>query len=451
MPISPLAQALSEASKDDASVNHFLGVWPVIESILEPFSKATQLPIFVFFNEALVFQSSLETMPPFCSHMLNDPQTSHLCFKDGLRRAAGQVPDVHHGIQMCHAGMLNGRRAIETGLGTLTILFGSKKSTDAEAIRRRERLVQIISSRDEPLAERLQEAACSDLRTGEFETSDIALMDAITDILQRLINATAGFRQLTTNMAHELSLMMIGVGLLTRRAGTLFNGYKSAPSAERGDGLSEMLNLIDTQCQLGLYIVRNFFSHTSETRYGEVIKPRFSDVNVEDLLNETLHLHRSAAAEKNVVFDPMFSNLPVIRGFDMELRRLFSNVINNAIKYSYHSVPNAQRVIRVRSKVPFDPGFRQRRFAITFENYGLGLTEQERRNVFKPGFRSRQAIAEVPIGSGIGLSEAQKIMKLHGGEIKFTSKELHGSDKVSSTYLTTVDLIFPYAIKRAGR
>ena len=451
MPVRSIEQILADTVKDDVLAKHFLGVWPVVESILESFSKATKLPIFVFFNDSHVFTSSLETMPNFCRHMVEDPETAKLCFGDGQRRAAGAVPNMRDGVQMCHAGMLNGRREIQTGIGTMTILFGSKKSASAEAIKRREQIVQLVALRDESQAERLREAGESDVRADDFEKSDLALMDAITDILQRLINATVGFRLQAINMAHELSLMMINLGLLTKFAGPVFSDYKQAPSAAIADKLVSDLELIDTQCRLGLYIVRNFFSSTSETRYKEVMRPRFTDVNLESLLDETINLHRLLAAEKRVSFECSYSKLPMVHGFDMELRRLFSNILNNAIKYSYHSVTNAQRIIRVKSKVPYDPGFKRPRFAVSFENYGLGLTGEEHRNVFRPGFRGRQALAEVPIGSGIGLSEADKIMKLHRGEIKLQSKELYQGDKGMSTYLTTVDLIFPYVPERDRR
>ncbi|MDT7687242.1 MAG: hypothetical protein QOE46_1, partial [Acidobacteriota bacterium] len=128
-------------------------------------------------------------------------------------------------------------------------------------------------------------------------------------------------------------------------------------------------------------------------------------------------------------------------------------ILNNAIKYSYHSIATAHRTIRIWSKVPFDPGFHQRRFSLVFENYGLGLTREEQRQVFRPGFRGKQAVAEVPIGAGIGLSEAHKIMRVHLGEIKFSSKELFEDGSGEPTYKTTVELIFPYPadFRRAQR
>jgi|GEM_PF-3222121 len=459
MSVTTLSELLSKSPNGDAFGRPLLSVWPHIDSILRAFSTATSLPIFVFFNDALLFRTPPETMPPFCQRMLDSPETAPLCMKDGQRRAAGDVPEVKEGVQMCHAGMLNGRREIETGIGTLVILFGSKKSITDEAGRRRARVVQRVAEQAQDHAAEL-DAADRASDPGDFEPADMALINSITDIIERLISATAGFHFQTFNMAHELSLMLISVGFHSEDLNELVAGLKGgALTAETKAQMSESNKLIFTQCRLGLYIVRNFLSHANETKYREVVKPHFVEVNMEDLLQEMVELHRPLAAEKKIKIEVVEEKekekepvaLPAVLGNAMELRRLFYNVISNAIKYSYHSIPNARRVIRIRRKVPYDPGFKKERFAVAVENYGLGLTEEERRSVFRAGFRVRQAVEEVPIGSGIGLSEATKIMQLHKGEIRLHSKSLHEPGVEQGPYLTTVDLIFPYVPRRSRR
>lgn len=436
-----ITQALANSAKDDGLVRQFLAIWPDIQKILEAFSKATRLPSFAYFNDVHVFQSSLDTMPDFCRNMLSAEPTSRLCMGDSRLRVGGKA-----GAQMCHAGMLNERREIESGIGTLTILFGSRKSSDPEAIKRREGMIEITRTQNAALANVLRETSDADDSTGDFDAHDISLMDAITEIIQQLINATAVFRFLSINMAHELSLTMLNLGMVAREVDKIVNEVAEhfPAGGERRDRLNEIRDMVFTQSRLGLYIVRNFLSHASETRYQEVVNPHLRPVNLVEILAETIALYKLLAAEKLVEFQSDIRDVPPINGYDMELHRLFSNIINNAIKYSYHSIPNKSRIIRIRSKVPYDRRQDKRRFAITFENYGLGLTEEEHTKVFKPGFRGRQAVDEVPIGSGIGLSEAQKIMKLHSGFIRLKSKELYRDEKGGPTYLTTVDVVFPY-------
>jgi signal transduction histidine kinase len=441
---STVTAAVEGFSKDEALVRHLLVVWPVVESILGAFSKATDLPIFVFLNNHLVFETAKESMPPFCNAMLSSPETEARCIADAARRAKMHESTYDGGVQICHAGMLNGRREIDTGVGMLVVFFGAKRSDETIAVHRREQIISSLAAENPDLASKLKEAVSQDEHSHGIDSRDMELMDAISEILARLFTATVGFRSLTINMAHELSVMMLGMGLLIEEMDDLIDELN-----ESGTLLSPQMgrtqSSIFAQCRLGLYIVRNFLSHASETRYTEVVRPQFREINLREILSEMLDLHRLAAEKKGITIDDTgLDELPTFVGNDMEMRRLLHNVLNNAVKYSYHSVPTAHRTIRVRSKVPYDPGFRSERFSLVFENYGLGLAEDEKRNVFKAGFRGQQAIAEVLIGSGIGLSEALKIAKAHHGDIRLNSKELF-EEKGKRTYLTTVEVILPYA------
>jgi signal transduction histidine kinase len=433
MPIKDLEGALRTQLRDDALIGHFLTVWPVIESILESFSRATRLPIFVYLNSRMVFQSSMSTMPPFCAAMLNSREMASQCIEDGRRRACMDEREVEAGVQFCHAGMVNGRCEIATDYvgSNLVVLYGSRRSLDPIALRRRELAISKVRALDPHVASKLENADQSDEDFGPIRESDKELMAAISVIIEKLLGATVGFRSLTINMAHELSLVMLGIGLLAR---------------ELGEDLceSDLARHIVAEARLGLYVVRNFLSYTSINRYKEATRPQLTEVDLSHLVEEMVALHHVQAAVKDVQFQASkLACIPKISGFESELERLFHNIFSNAIKYSYRSTASTRRFIKVSGKNPYDPGFRERRFAISIENYGLGLEEAELQEVLKPGFRGHQAIAEVPIGAGIGLSESYKIMQLHGGDIRVRSKLLHGQSKATPTYLTTVDLIFP--------
>ena len=276
MSMKSLIEALENPARDDVLVRNFLNIWSAVESTLEAFSMATDLPIFAFLDDVKVFQSSIETMTPFCKVMLSTPETASLCFDDGRRRALKEEPEIRRGIQLCHAGMINGRREIETGVGTMVILFGSRRSVDEEAIRRRNQVIEAIAEQNSELADRLKQTDVSDRSEELIIASDAKLMDAIANILKLLLSATVQFRALSINMAHELSVMLLGMGSLAEEMEYLAQEFKDSP-----DSLSALNNILNTQthihteCRLGLYIVRNFLSHTSEARYLEAVKPQF--------------------------------------------------------------------------------------------------------------------------------------------------------------------------------
>jgi len=447
MSVDKLRAALASTGQDDALIKQVLSLWPLVEGLLEAFSKATDVPISGFLGGAQIFQSSMETMPPFCQQMLGAPATATRCVADGARRAAADDQGLYFNgtTHYCHAGMLNGRRDIETVVvGTLTLFFGSTKSINKDAVKRRESAIEAARAVDVALAERLQAADESDTRGGDIDPSATALINVIADTIEQLIRVTVGLRSFMRNMTHELSLVMLETGLLAAEMENAIELLGSANVDQVRSELQRQRRHILDQSQLGLHIVRNFLSHTSETHYSEAVPTHFVEINLNELLSDLIDQHKQSAASKNIRFHVSGLTLPKILGLPMEIRRLFHNVLNNAIKYSYHSIPETQRTIVIRSKVPYDPGFARLRFAIAIENYGIGLAKDEIHNVFKAGFRGRQAAAEVPIGAGIGLSEALKIMKLHGGDIKIRSRPVHETDVSGLTYVTSVELVFPY-------
>src|ERR1700724_835748 len=266
MSVTEAAAALSKLGKDDAVVHYFTTVWPLVEAILEAFSRATKLPIFVYLNTAKVFQSSLDTMPPFCAAMLTAPATAIQCVHDGVRRALGEEPELTKGVQLCHAGMVNGRCARQTCVGTLAVLFGAKRATNPEAHVRREAVVKRAERANPAVAALLRDAESEAADGGAIAPFDGNLMTAITEVIARLIDATVGFRVLTINMAHELSLVMLGLGLLSREMAELKPGNQQQDNSEEFlEKLERSQRHIQSEARLGLYVVRNFLSYSSQT------------------------------------------------------------------------------------------------------------------------------------------------------------------------------------------
>jgi signal transduction histidine kinase len=216
-------------------------------------------------------------------------------------------------------------------------------------------------------------------------------------------------------------------------------------TAERVASAIRTFSVLLTEAQLGIYVLRNFLSHAGSSVFPEEEKPRFQPLDLAEIVEYMVRLHERVLPSKQLTIETQgLDRLPRIFGDGDEIRRLLYNVLSNAFKYSYHSVPSAHRTIRVFSKVPYDPGFRERRFALVVENYGLGVTDEERKKVFEPGFRGDRARREVPIGSGIGLSEVKKIMRLHRGHVRLRSRLVH-----PDTYLTAVELVFPFPSAKA--
>lgn len=121
------------------------------------------------------------------------------------------------------------------------------------------------------------------------------------------------------------------------------------------------------------------------------------------------------------------------------VRQILINLISNAIKFS-----NFGETVRINCEqiVGFDTMTELR---IRVKDRGAGMTEQVRRNLFKPFHMDNTAEALLlnPKGHGLGLSICHKIVEAFDGNISVTSKEGQGS-----TFTVSLPMVFVATIAR---
>lgn len=100
--------------------------------------------------------------------------------------------------------------------------------------------------------------------------------------------------------------------------------------------------------------------------------------------------------------------LPVVRGNPVLLVQLFSNLVDNAVKYRSDKPP----VIHIRSESGHS------HHVVTVTDNGRGVAREDRERIFRSSERGCNVTATV--GSGIGLAFCRRIMEMHGGSISVT-------------------------------
>lgn len=275
-------------------------------------------------------------------------------------------------------------------------------------------------------------------------------LGAVASVAERLFAAEIGVHLLAGNMAHEVALLLVGTGIAARVVEEELKQVKEVPElAAALAPLDRAHRQIVTDCRLGLYLVRNFLAAISEDAYRNLVRPRLTDLDLSPVLAEMVELYARHASRRGIAIRFDAGTMPLtLLGDVAELKRAFNNVLSNAVKYSYASTKGTERYIEITVTPRYDS--QKLKFAIHFENYGLGLTDEEQKRVFQHGFRGSAAANEVAEGSGIGLSEVQKIMKLHKGHAKMASVLKHEADDGGHTYVTTLTLVFPWK-ERAAR
>ncbi|AGH96329.1 ATP-binding protein [Pseudobdellovibrio exovorus] len=147
---------------------------------------------------------------------------------------------------------------------------------------------------------------------------------------------------------------------------------------------------------------------------GIELNRQSKDIN--KILQEIVKKHDFLAKVKRIKLttdlEPMF---PV--SVDSELvRQVFSNLIENAIKYSPE-----ESTVTIKSYESAD------KVIIEIQDQGVGIPPEEISNIFMKFYRSQNAKTSTIKGTGLGLYLAQYFIQLHKGEITVTSEVQKGS------------------------
>lgn len=105
-------------------------------------------------------------------------------------------------------------------------------------------------------------------------------------------------------------------------------------------------------------------------------------------------------------------NRVIVTGNPVALRRAFSNLVGNAVKYG--------DVARMTMEVD------QIRVSIIVDDDGPGILPDELERVFEPFYRCDSARSASGEGSGLGLSLARSVIEDHGGTIMLRTNEPRG-------------------------
>ena len=146
-----------------------------------------------------------------------------------------------------------------------------------------------------------------------------------------------------------------------------------------------------------------------------------SVVNVGEMVRECLELTRVryGLSENNLTYSESADAHGVkIAGDADELRSAFSNLLDNAVKYSDDEVRVSVEVATVDEK----------RVAVRVADRGIGIPSAQRKRIFKRFYRVPGLFMARVKGTGLGLFIVHSVVQKHGGRVFAESAGLgHGS------------------------
>jgi light-regulated signal transduction histidine kinase (bacteriophytochrome) len=145
-------------------------------------------------------------------------------------------------------------------------------------------------------------------------------------------------------------------------------------------------------------------------------------VNCNEVVNEVLSDLNDAIIANNAKVT--VHELPQIPAYATELRLLFQNLINNAIKFSKKDV--SPEIIISAAK-------RDKDWQFSIKDNGIGIREQDKEKIFILFKRIHDR--DEYEGTGIGLAHCKKIVNMHRGKIWVESNKESGS-----TFMFTIPI-----------
>ncbi len=138
-----------------------------------------------------------------------------------------------------------------------------------------------------------------------------------------------------------------------------------------------------------------------------------SEINLGKLLGESIKITQTRyKLDENVIKLTEPAEETILSGDASELQSAFTNLFDNAVKYS-----SDEPKISVRVKKSND-----RKVQIFIKDNGIGLEKSELKRIFKRFYRVSNVSTQEKKGTGLGLFIVQSIIKRHGGKIWADSK-----------------------------
>ena len=173
-----------------------------------------------------------------------------------------------------------------------------------------------------------------------------------------------------------------------------------------------------------LKIINDLLLLTSLDYRPEVFK--FERFDLVEFLKDIYEQSKVLASQKDIaVILDMPDDGGHINGDKFHLRRLFFNLIDNAIKFT----PKNGKIDIILKK-------KDKKAMISISDTGIGMPDECLPKIFNRFYRVDRMDKNIEHGSGLGLNIVQSIVKMHHGAIQATSHLNKGS-----TFIVTIPLL----------
>ncbi|MDZ4666905.1 MAG: tetratricopeptide repeat-containing sensor histidine kinase [bacterium] len=172
--------------------------------------------------------------------------------------------------------------------------------------------------------------------------------------------------------------------------------------------------LIQNSCLLSLNIIEDILDQSMIERGKFQLKK--TEADIQQLLEDSIKIIELRAHSKGIEIKRQYSQLPELLLDQDRIKRVFINILMNAIKFSPRN-----SVIEISEYVQSD------RCIISIKDHGIGINDQMLSQIFDKNSNASREGTEKEGTIGIGLSITRSIVEGHNGIIRVESIPNSGS------------------------
>lgn len=244
------------------------------------------------------------------------------------------------------------------------------------------------------------------VQTGQIDEEMKYLVDTFNDMIERLEKSFEYISEFSSHVAHEIKTPLA----IIRGEAELALRREREPAEYRRvlqgslEEIRRILKLIDDLLLL-----------TRLQHQREIFN--FENFDIEQFLREFYEQSRILASQKNISIN---LSLPghggIVNADKTHLRRLFFNLMNNAVKFT-----------PPQGRIGIGASYSDKKVSVVISDTGIGIPCENLPKVFDKFFHSNGPNSNLEPGTGLGLNISLAIARIHNGDILARSRPREGA------------------------